>query len=651
MLYGWVGKILWVDLTNGRITTEDTTEYVPKFIGGQGLNAKIFWDLGCPKVSAFDPANPLIISTGPLTGTIAPGTGRAEICSISPFTHPKELYTYSSFGGTWPGAFKYTGHDAMVILGKADEPVYLSIHDDDVEIKDASDLWGLDTFEMQKVLSELEPGASVACIGPAGENLSRTAIILTETSHASGGAGFGAVMGSKNLKAIAVKGTGRINVARPDELLELVRYIDEEVGYGTFGMLASKGDGLIYFEAGKRTGDKLKKYWKKANGCFGCPICCEAVIDIPGVGRGAAMCSDWAYAECGSRGPGELGDTSYYLGEDKPTAPAVTEKPAWEAAILSQKFGINNFDILWGLTGWLWHCYKRGILTEEDTGLPTPEWLGGTAKDHEFLTALFYGIAYKKSPFADGVTRAAEHFGKESWDVLKELYGARGYVSHWMDAVPGVLHWMFETRDPFDSCHDYFQIIRRPEISKYAFGTEKPAHSSLKDPTKTVYEDSEIAVIITQHRQRIKNSLPVCDYAFPVLYSKKRDGVGDTSLESRLYSAITGIGLTEKELLSVGEMIYNLERAIQVKRENRTREDDAVYDYKFKHRYWGEESWHLGDHWYGPIDKEKFEALKDKYYERRDWDKETGRPTRAKLEELGLKDVADELEKLGLLPQ
>lgn len=656
MVCGWTGKILKVDLTSGEISIEDTMEYAHDFIGGVGLSAKIFWDLGCPKVNAFDHANPLIISTGPLTGTLSPSSGRAEVCSISPHTYPNELYTYSGFGGKWPAVLKFAGYDAIVIVGKSEEPVYLSVHDGDVAIKSAGDLWGLDTFETQRVLESREPDSTVLCIGPAGENLCRSAIILTGTSHASGGAGFGAVMGSKKLKAIAVAGTGGVKVARPTELMELCSHIEKELGFGTFSTLATKGsspitpthDGIMLFETGTRTAKELVNYkLKRASGCYACPLQCDAVLDVPGVGKGAAMCSAWVYAECGIRGPGEEGDTSYYTGEDKPTAPAVTGKPAWEANMLTQKLGINQYDILWNFMGWIWHCYKRGILSEKDTGLPTPEWLGGRATDHEFLTSLIEGVAYGKSPFAQGIARAAEHFGKEALEVFKEFSATLGFVRHWNDAVPGCLHWALETRDPFNSCHDYSQMIGRPEVSKYAFGTEGPAYSMLKDPVKAVYEGSDMAVLATQNRQRIKNSLPVCDWAFPVLFSPIRQGVGDTSLESKLYSAVTGIDTTEEELYEFGEKIVNLDRAIAVKREDRTRENDTLYNFIFEHRYWGEEAWHLGNHWYGPLDREKFEGLKDNYYRLRGWDVKTGRPSRDKLEKLGLGYVADELEDLG----
>ena len=220
--YGWTGQTLWVDLSGRKITKVPTSDFEPeKFIGGLGLNSKIFWELGCPKVEAFHPDNPLIFSIGPLTGASGPFT-RATVCSIQPQSYPKELFAYSGFGGKFPAELRYAGYDAIVIVGQADKPVYLSIHDGDVGIRDADSLWGLDTFETQKVLMGRHPGVSALAIGPAGENLSRIAIIINETSGAAGQGGYGAVMGSKNLKAIVTKGTGTLKIARPKAFMELI---------------------------------------------------------------------------------------------------------------------------------------------------------------------------------------------------------------------------------------------------------------------------------------------------------------------------------------------------------------------------------------------------------------------------------------------
>ena len=145
--FGWAGKILWVDLTKRKVTTVSTYDFEPeKYIGGVGLNCRIFWELGAPKVDAFHPDNPLLISVGPLTG--APGPfSCAEICGIAPQSYPQELFAYSGMGGKFPTELKYAGYDGIVALGKSEDPVYLSIDNESAEIQDAKHLWGLDTFE------------------------------------------------------------------------------------------------------------------------------------------------------------------------------------------------------------------------------------------------------------------------------------------------------------------------------------------------------------------------------------------------------------------------------------------------------------------------------------------------------------------------
>jgi aldehyde:ferredoxin oxidoreductase len=169
--YGWAGKILRVDLTDRKITIVPTSDFEPeKYIGGVGLNSKIFLELGCPKVDGLHPDSPLILSTGPLTGTSGPFT-RGTMCAISPQCYPDELFTYSGFGGKFPSELKYAGYDGIVIVGKADKPVCLNIHNSDVEIKDAGDLWGLDTFETQKILTDRYPQASALVIYGYGHRL------------------------------------------------------------------------------------------------------------------------------------------------------------------------------------------------------------------------------------------------------------------------------------------------------------------------------------------------------------------------------------------------------------------------------------------------------------------------------------------------
>jgi len=642
--YGWAGKVLQVDLASETVNKVPTADYRPEeFIGGVGLNAKIFWELGCPKVDAFDPRNPLIISVGPLTGIYGPFS-RGEVCSISPQCYPDELFSYSGFGGMFPAEMKFAGYDGIVILGKAEKPVYLSIQDEDAVIKDANDLWGVETFEAQKVLMTDEPEASILVIGPAGENLSRIAVILNETECAAGQGGFGAVMGSKNLKAIAVRGTGVVAVAKPDKVLELTRTIIEE----NKKMHILRTMHRTPYMASQETKDVFaERYFKKHYGCYGCPTQCHSIHYIPGIGLSGASCANWLWAPRFSIDPKEI----------------------WEANVLSQRLGINTFELMGGIPLLLTLSLEAGILTrkeiEEDIGLPTPKWLGGTATNHEFLTVLLHKIANGESPYAEGTARFTEYFGKKLAsgkrlvDLYKELYTARGYAFHHVDNLGSALHWSTDTRDPIDSCHDYKFASR--EIMEL-FGLKDSAGDVMEhyglppyddyqivDLSKTVYQGAERVAAWVQDNQCLKNSLPICEFWSSVASFYNPPEMDLRIFESRLLSAVTGLDMDVGRIAKAGERIWNLRRAIMVKRENRTREDDTLNEPYFEKAI----TCHAGSATglvNGPINKAEFEALKDRYYELRGWDVNTGWPTRSKLEELRLKDVADGLASIGKLP-
>jgi aldehyde:ferredoxin oxidoreductase len=225
---GWVGNILKIDLSTGRIKTEPTESYVDDYLGGRGLGVRLIYDHYTPGTDAFDPKNPLIFNTGPLTGTALPGSGRVDVTALSPMSN---LRAKSNFGAYWGPELKFAGYDNIVIQGKSENPSYIWINEGRVEIRDAGHIWGKDTFKTQKLIqSELnDPEIKVVCIGPAGEKLVRFACLLTETGDAAGRTGMGAVMGSKNLKAIAVRATGSVAVARPDEFLDLSLQINNEI--------------------------------------------------------------------------------------------------------------------------------------------------------------------------------------------------------------------------------------------------------------------------------------------------------------------------------------------------------------------------------------------------------------------------------------
>lgn len=220
--YGWCGSILKVDLSTRSISKLDTMAYSNLFLGGRGIASRLYWELNKPETSAFDPENHLIFMTGPLGATGAQGASRFIVMGKSPMMYP-EGFCYGNLGGFFGPYLKRAGFDGLVVTGQSDHPVYLYINDGEISFLDASELWGRGVYAVRDSLKGIH-GSAVRFItmGVAGENLCRSANIMTDNEGSATG-GFGAVMGAKNLKAIAVTGTGQVAVANPESLKELNR--------------------------------------------------------------------------------------------------------------------------------------------------------------------------------------------------------------------------------------------------------------------------------------------------------------------------------------------------------------------------------------------------------------------------------------------
>ena len=619
--YGWAGKILWVDLTTKKINAVPTSDYEPeKYLGGVGLNTKIFWEMGCPRVDAFHPDSPLLISVGPMSGAAGP-FNRAEVCGIAPQSYPQETFAYSGIGGKIASEIKYAGYDGLVIVGKADRPVYLSIVDDDVKLGEAKSLWGSDTFETQKTLMAKYSNAAVLTIGPAGENLCRFAIILNETASAAGQGGYGAVMGSKNLKAIVVKGTGTLKVARPDVLMKLQK---ERMDANEWLKGGAQSWGRYPLCGGAIAQDMRANRLKRMAGCHGCTYQCMGFYDIPGIGKGAQMCMEAWY------GWWSGGSSEGY----------------WEGNILSQKLGINNYELS-GIMAWL-RAAQYGIVDRKKLGLTSipvihhagkPQ-LGGQKVHHDFLTELLNGIASGKSILSNGTARAAESLGPAARKAFNGIFPARGYTTHHIENVGSALHWAMDTRDPYSSCHDYSSAFGPfPKTASY-FGLPG---GDMAGGKKMVYDRTEYQTAWVQNHQSIKNSMPICEYASMPFNFFHPPAMDIRIFESRVLSAVTGIDYSVDKLWETGDRIYTLRRAVAVMREDRTRAQDDLSPVWFERLAGGVQSLAA------PLDRAKWEALKNRFYAVRGWNPANGRPTRPKLEQLGMKGVADKLQSAGRL--
>jgi len=636
--FGYAGKILRVDLSSGSTTVTSTTDYAPRFLGGRGIAAKIYWDEVSPRISAFDPENRLVFATGPLAGVPAIGGSRWQVCGKSPAINP-EQFSYCNLGGRWGSALKFAGYDALAVQGSAEKPVYLFVSEEAVELRDASALWGKSTLQTREILkAELGRSVSVVAIGPAGENRAVMANMLAD-NDASGSAGFGAVMGSKKLKAVAVKSGQRgTKIAHPEKLREAAnRYRDLRRDFTSLMMW-----GREWVVKGKK------------DICYGCTgHCVRRIYEGEDGRKGKFACQEELFYQPWSwRYYGAQNDVPFY------------------AAHLCNENGLDTWAIE-SLVTWMTRCYRAGILTDQNTGIPISK-----AGSLEFIETLVQKVSRREGfgdILAQGVAKAADLVaaqirqpltGHLSWVELGEAYEPRIYITT-------ALLYAMEPRTPIQQCHEimfpmgrwvnwvreikgaYLSTNVLRGLARRFWGSEMAADFS-------TYEGKALAAKAIQDREYAKESLILCDWMWPITDSEySEDHVGDPTLESRIYSAVVGNDVDEGGLYRMGEKVLNLQRAILAREGHRGRDFDIV-----------PESWYatplksnasntdclvpgrdgsIISRKGAVVEKERFERMKDEYYQLRGWDVATGLQTRAKLEELGLKDISQRLEQEGLL--
>lgn len=372
------GTILRVDLATGKVEREATSAYVQDFVGGGAIGAKLIWDGVPPDVSGKDPKNMLTFNTGPLTGTLF--GNKCEVMAKSPQLANSPVMT-AGLGGQFASEMKFAGYDHLAITGKANEPVYLFINNDNVEIRDAKHLWGLETQQTQvRIKEELkDPDVQIACIGPAGENQNVYAMILHDIQNGACREGLGAVMGSKNLKAVAVRGTKGLKAGDPEACKDLWDKFFHEVKEGRGSVFArlSFREGLAvhvgdygkfkdrgtwgYYESfvappmkkEETMADFVTKYKVHNVGCSFCPIQCGQNYNVPGVDTGGGSCMFFE----GYRFLVKSHDTTLW----------------WRASAKAQRYGIEVNSIA-NITGWLMLLYEKGLITAKDTDGVPMEW-------------------------------------------------------------------------------------------------------------------------------------------------------------------------------------------------------------------------------------------------------------------------------------
>ncbi len=602
MLGGYMGKILRVNLSTKKISEEPINEELAKkFIGARGYAAKILFDEVDPNIDPLGEKNKLIFATGPLTLTPSPTSGRYDVVTKSPLNN---VIAGSNSGGYWGPELKKAGYDILIIEGKSEKPVYLWISEDKVELKDASHLWGKDTYETtDTIIDELggDKQIKVACIGPAGENLVKFSAIINEKARAAGRTGVGAVMGSKKLKAVAVRGHKRPVIANPEKFKEVLKVTMDKIKangvtsqglptYGTMvlnhiidehGLYPTRNFQTGVFEGvDKVSGEKLKEtYLVKNKPCFGCPIGCGRVTKLPDgeEGEGPEYETSWAFsADCG------IDDLIAVI----------------KANNICNKLGLDTISTGATIASAM-ELYEKGYLKKEELN-GAPELKFGNTE-----AIIYYpeAIAYRKG-IGDKLAEGSYEFAKAhghpelSMSVKKQdlpAYDPRGAQGH-------ALEYATSNRG---GCH-----VRGYMISPEILGSPQKI-----DPFTT--ENKPQWVKTFQDLTAVIDAEGLC------LFSSFALGAEDYAA---LLSAVTGVEYSSEEALKAGERIWNLERLWNLKA-GLTKADDTLPPRFLKEPMPDGASKGQIVH---------LDVMLPEYYKIRGWD-ENGVPTDEKLKELDLK--------------
>lgn len=608
MYGGIMGKMLRVDLGKGVVKEEVLPdEYVEKYVGGDGLAARIIYNEVPPGTGALDPENVLVVSAGPLAGTAVQGSCNCSVAAKTPITG------FTIYNGHANGSFarllKFSGFDVIIIRGKAKKPVFLWVNDGQAEIRDASFLWGKDTWDTEAVLKrELrQPKLSCMCIGPAGENLILISGIVSDMTHGAFRGGLGAVMGSKNIKAIAVYGSREVAIADKERFLPLARewrkmnmsqpFIQSLRKFGSavlFGMGYPKGDIPIKnWSQGtlegweKLTGEYIiEKMFKRHTTCPSCTVAHGKILDL----RGGAFSGECELAEYEM-----LVAMGSNIGVTDPTV-------ACKASELLDKYGLDGLGIT-NVIGFAMECYEKGLITKEDTGgldLQFGNWEAAFEMIERIVKRQGLG-----NILADGPVRAADYIGN----------GSDRFTMH----VKGMPLPMHDHRSAWGYA------------LQYAIGSAGPAHEG--GPVALEHsgilprfsiEGKAAAVKKGQELRCFLNSIGVCVYA--------SEGVS-YKLIADILSATTGLNLSENEARKIAIRSINLRRAFNI-RHGLVPEDDTL-----PARYTLDPPPDGGSK--GSIVPIK--PMVYDYYNLMGWDLKTGKPYQRTLTNLDLENEAADL--------
>ncbi len=676
-LAGYVGQILRINLTDRSTEIISTYKYVPKYIGGRMLGAKIFYDEVMPGTDCFDPGNKLIYTTGATTGTAIPTGGRSEMVGIAANNLPTQ-FAFGGIGGWFGSELKFAGYDGFILEGASEEPIYVCIDDDKVEFLPADDLWGMRVHQTQEALIERHGKEFKAMvIGPAGENLCRNASITTSADCVLAKAGFGAVMGSKKLKGVVVHGTGVVAVGDIDKLLELRLKMGSPYMRRSplqpqtkFGLPGSEAEGeftraniacsygcnqhcnclMMGTDSALDVGEKINHVEKCVSiSAYG------MVVDVP-----STIGSNWMTKQNHMQ-PCKMLSREFPIPD--PTDPYFEEintpiKPDiynfWKPDFakgnmineLCNDYGIDKWDITIWLLTWLSMGQKEGVFEDIDFGMPVD------VENYDFVKYIIESIVYRKGEMGDllaeGMARAIRKLGKEKFGdtiyhgrISQELDGQRLPLPISMETAWGhSFHWQGRGYEATITKPTWLATTIALMTSSRDMQTMEHHHDTYENYLKIIEGDpydSQVlvdSIIRNENKGEIKDSVMSCEWQSPDLFWD--------SMEAEAWSCATGYEITNEELVDTAVRSKLLYRAILIRNFGRDREMEvnAVWPALTIPDTRGE----VGD-WDG------FNRLVDRYYETRGWDKATAWPYRETWERYGLDYIADDMERIGKLPE
>ncbi len=625
-------EILTVDLSSGQASRSQIRdkEIIKRYIGGRGIALHYLLSNLNPQVDPYAPEAPIIFAPGVLTGTFVPSSGRTSVLFKSPAT---QRIFKTNVGGHFGAQLKFAGYDLLVVIGKAEKPVYIYIEDDKVEIRDAAGLWGKDVRETNRLVREEndDPEVQMACIGPAGENKVAYASIQVSIYNAAGRGGGGAVMGAKNLKAVAARGTKGIGVAHPEKFAQTVSRLWDKMNsasgvkplsdYGTsIGVESTNAVGAFpvkNFQQGSidniryLTGPYLVEggFLKRKLSCYSCPVACHRFVTVDEGQHRGTYTGGPEYETLSALGGGcFITDTAAIIKGNE----------------LCNILGLDTISVGNSIQ-WLMECKQRGVVSDQDAAGLDLSW-GNT----ETMIELIKMIAKREGIgdlLAKGLKVASEEMGKDSykWAIQArgleqsrvETRSAYGYALAFAVSSRGPDHLNTECLAEFGGSPEARELIKRITGSEeYAY-----PHTTGKRPEIVRWHEDIYGA---------SDALGVC--AFP---TTAQFWVDEWDLAD-LFQSFTGIEVTAGDIMEAGRRMVTLERCFNGML-GYTRKDD-VLPYRLM-----TEIQHDAMHKDAVNSEQMLDTMKDEYFALHEWDIETGLPTEDTLAKLGMGEFVDKI--------